>query len=115
MSSAPSLEFVRTMTPVSFDGASPQNERVPAVPPLCQMISVPWDNKALKVEYAKGVGVRLKQPHAGNASEVKAFREAIRKGLSQPKGDGKWPIPYAVRRTAWHALDHAWEMEDRIP
>ena len=68
-----------------------------------------------EVEYAKGVGVRLKQPNAGNASEVKAFREAIRKGLSQPKGDGKWPIPYAVRRTAWHALDHAWEMEDRIP
>src|SRR5207247_3287424 len=67
-----------------------------------------------EVEYAKGVGVRLKQPNAGSASEVKAFREAIRKGLSQPKGDGKWPIPYAVRRTAWHALDHAWEMEDRI-
>ena len=41
--------------------------------------------------------------------------KAIREGLSQPKGDGKWPIPYAVRRTAWHALDHAWEMEDRIP
>jgi len=68
-----------------------------------------------EVAYAKGVGVRLKQPNAGNASEVKAFREAIRKGLSQPKGDGKWPIPYAVRRTGWHALDHAWEMEDRIP
>jgi len=22
-------------------------------------------------------------------------------------------VPYAARRTAWHALDHAWEMEDR--
>ena len=22
---------------------------------------------------------------------------------------------YAIRRIAWHALDHAWEMEDRIP
>jgi hypothetical protein len=25
-----------------------------------------------------------------------------------------WSPRYAVRRTAWHALDHAWELEDRI-
>ncbi len=24
-----------------------------------------------------------------------------------------WPWRYAARRVAWHALDHAWEMEDR--
>jgi hypothetical protein len=24
-----------------------------------------------------------------------------------------WPVRYAARRTAWHALDHAWEIEDR--
>lgn len=24
-----------------------------------------------------------------------------------------WPAPYAARRSAWHALDHAWEIEDR--
>lgn len=24
-----------------------------------------------------------------------------------------WPPRYAVRRSAWHALDHAWEIEDR--
>jgi hypothetical protein len=24
-----------------------------------------------------------------------------------------WLIPYFVRRSAWHALDHAWEIEDR--
>lgn len=23
-----------------------------------------------------------------------------------------WPVRYAVRRMAWHILDHAWEMED---
>ena len=28
----------------------------------------------------------------------------------RPKG---WPQRYAVRRIAWHALDHVWEMEDR--
>ncbi|HSJ00306.1 MAG TPA: hypothetical protein VLA59_07970 [Patescibacteria group bacterium] len=26
-----------------------------------------------------------------------------------------WSPRYAVRRTAWHVLDHAWELQDRIP
>jgi hypothetical protein len=26
---------------------------------------------------------------------------------------GLWPPAYAVRRSAWHALDHLWEIEDR--
>jgi hypothetical protein len=30
-----------------------------------------------------------------------------------PRGGRRWPAPYAVRRSAWHALDHAWEIEDR--
>ncbi len=25
----------------------------------------------------------------------------------------RWPPRYAVRRSAWHVLDHAWELEDR--
>jgi hypothetical protein len=24
-----------------------------------------------------------------------------------------WTVRYCVRRSAWHALDHAWEIEDR--
>ena len=31
-----------------------------------------------------------------------------------PRGGKRWPAPYAVRRSAWHALDHAWEIEDRL-
>ena len=30
-----------------------------------------------------------------------------------PLADRKWTLRYAARRIAWHALDHAWEMEDR--
>jgi hypothetical protein len=26
-----------------------------------------------------------------------------------------WAPRYAIRRSAWHALDHAWEIEDRSP
>jgi hypothetical protein len=31
-----------------------------------------------------------------------------------PRGGKRWPAPYAIRRSAWHALDHAWELEDRL-
>ena len=58
-----------------------------------------------EVGYAPAIGLRLKQPDRG------ALLEAIRK----PASGTKWPVPYAVRRIAWHALDHAWEMEDRLP
>lgn len=31
-----------------------------------------------------------------------------------PRGGVRWPPRYFVRRVAWHVLDHAWEIEDRI-
>jgi len=31
-----------------------------------------------------------------------------------PRGGKRWPPRYFVRREAWHVLDHAWEMEDRL-
>ena len=30
-----------------------------------------------------------------------------------PLADRRWTARYAARRIAWHALDHAWEIEDR--
>lgn len=32
-----------------------------------------------------------------------------------PRGGRRWSARYAIRRSAWHALDHAWEIEDRLP
>ena len=55
--------------------------------------------------YARQIGVRIKEPDRG----------ALRAALRNPNPDAKWPVAYAMRRIAWHALDHAWEMEDRIP
>ncbi|HSS62224.1 MAG TPA: hypothetical protein VLK30_12300 [Candidatus Limnocylindrales bacterium] len=55
--------------------------------------------------YAPQIGVRM------NEHDRDALLEALRK----PVPGAKWPPAYAVRRIAWHALDHAWEMEDRIP
>ena len=31
-----------------------------------------------------------------------------------PRGGVRWSPRYFVRRVAWHALDHAWEIEDRL-
>ena len=31
-----------------------------------------------------------------------------------PRGGVLWKPRYFVRRAAWHALDHAWEIEDRL-
>ncbi len=65
--------------------------------------------------YGSAVGVRQRQPDSRDVDAVKAFRKALRAGLRDASPGTKWPVPYAIRRTAWHALDHAWEMEDRIP
>jgi hypothetical protein len=60
--------------------------------------------------YASALGLKLRAPEPEKAA-VKEFRAAIVAGLSA--GEGKWPARYALRRIAWHALDHAWEIEDR--
>lgn len=31
-----------------------------------------------------------------------------------PRGGKRWGARYFVRRVAWHVVDHAWEIEDRI-
>jgi Protein of unknown function (DUF664) len=40
---------------------------------------------------------------------------AIRDGVppAGPRGGSRWTARYYVRRSAWHVLDHAWEIEDR--
>ena len=31
-----------------------------------------------------------------------------------PRGGKRWLLRYYLRRSAWHLLDHAWEIEDRL-
>jgi hypothetical protein len=63
--------------------------------------------------YARQIGIRLEQPEGKDKAAVRAFRKAILESFGNPNRAEKWPVVYAVRRTAWHALDHAWEIEDR--
>jgi hypothetical protein len=68
--------------------------------------------------YARKLGVRHREPAAGDTAAVAALRAEVLAVLSSPS-DGTppvpkgWPARYAARRIAWHALDHAWEIEDR--
>ena len=68
--------------------------------------------------YASRLGLRLREPPWEDGAAVAAFREAIAGALRTPpvegpRGGKRWPGRYAARRIAWHALDHAWEIEDR--
>jgi hypothetical protein len=51
------------------------------------------------------------------AAEVAAFREEFLAAIRTYNAEGKpartWPIQFLIRRVAHHAMDHAWEMEDR--
>ena len=42
-----------------------------------------------------------------------AYRNAIRAFHAQGKLARTWPLRYLIRHTAYHTLDHAWEMEDK--
>jgi hypothetical protein len=65
--------------------------------------------------YARSMGIR---GDPETADGLAAIRTAIL-GVLGSTSDGspiagrKWPPRYAARRVAWHALDHAWEIEDR--
>ncbi|HYM66500.1 MAG TPA: hypothetical protein VEW68_04360 [Patescibacteria group bacterium] len=68
-----------------------------------------------EIEYAKRLGIRLKQPDGRDSAAVRAFRQEILAAMRDTSREQRWPLAYFARRAAWHALDHAWEMEDRIP
>ncbi len=58
--------------------------------------------------YGRKVGTRV--PPRTPWPEQRALLTA---GLLEAPPDTPWPVGYAVRRMAWHVLDHAWEIEDR--
>lgn len=45
-----------------------------------------------------------------------ALDSAVQNGLPDqgPRGGKIWSPRYFVRRVAWHVLDHAWEIQDRV-
>lgn len=70
--------------------------------------------------YIRALGASGPKSSATWAEIQAAFVEAIEAKLRGelpdvgPRGGERWPARYAIRRSAWHALDHAWEIEDRV-
>lgn len=67
--------------------------------------------------YLRSLGAK---PPAGDGTVIRrAFVEALTaRATGQPLAHPNqvrrpWMPRYAIRRSAWHALDHAWEIEDR--
>ena len=70
-----------------------------------------------EASYARKLGVKHRQPAMDDDAAIAALRDAVLAVLDPsdgtplvPKG---WLPRYAARRFAWHALDHAWEIQDR--
>jgi hypothetical protein len=73
---------------------------------------------ASEVSYVRKLGVKhpllMIDDHAGLAALRKSVHDllAVASDGAPPIPSG-WPPRYAARRLAWHALDHAWELQDR--
>src|SRR5690349_2155104 len=75
---------------------------------------------SVEQDWAKMIGVLTPDEALLTAKGLKAHREAycnaIRDYHAQEKPAGKmakWPLRFLIRHTAFHTMDHAWEMEDR--
>jgi hypothetical protein len=68
--------------------------------------------------YATNMGIKFKSFETNDRDALASVRRAMVDILRRPS-DGapisgrKWTTRYAAHRIAWHALDHAWEIEDR--
>ncbi len=71
---------------------------------------------AAEAAYARKIGVRHQQPAGDGPASVSSLRADLVRALQSAEGappQTPWPPRYAVRRIAWHVLDHAWEMQDK--
>ena len=69
--------------------------------------------------YWRKVGIREDDGVRLTPAELADLREryvtAIREYHAEGRPARRWPLRFLIRRTAQHAVDHAWEIEDRDP
>lgn len=69
--------------------------------------------------FARRVGVRIPDGGALTPDGLRGFREAYLAAMrAYNAGSGlprmkSWTLPFLIRHSAYHMLDHAWEMEDK--
>jgi hypothetical protein len=69
-------------------------------------------------DFAKRVGLRIPEGAALSPDGLRTHREAYVAAMrAYNAGEGKrmrsWTLPYLIRHSAYHVMDHAWEMEDK--
>ena len=70
------------------------------------------------LDFAKRLGLREAEDSALTSQGLRDYRdEYVATMRAYNAGEGKrmrsWNLPFLIRHSAYHALDHAWEMEDK--
>ena len=72
---------------------------------------------ATEQDWAKKLGVRTPPDSMLTDEGLNAHRDAYCTAIRALHAQGKmartWPLRFLIRHTAFHTLDHAWEMEDK--
>src|SRR3712207_4304886 len=68
-------------------------------------------------DWAKKLGVLTPPGTLLTDAGLNAYRDAYCNAIRAFHSEGKmartWPLRFLIRHTAFHTLDHAWEMEDK--
>jgi hypothetical protein len=76
-----------------------------------------WHTVATELDWAKKLGIPTPREAMPTDEELTAHRDAYCQAIRAFHAEGKmartWPLRYLIRHTAFHTLDHAWEMEDK--
>jgi hypothetical protein len=69
-------------------------------------------------EFAKRLGLRIPEEAALTPQGLRDYREDYVAAMRDYNaGEGKrmrtWNLPFLIRHSAYHTMDHAWEMEDK--
>ena len=69
-------------------------------------------------DFAKRLGLRIPERGALEPKALRDYREAyVATMRTYNAGEGKrmrsWNLPFVLRHSAFHTMDHAWEMEDK--
>ena len=69
-------------------------------------------------DFAKRLGLRVPEGGALTPKALRDYRETYVAAMrAYNAGEGKrmrsWNLPFLIRHSAFHAMDHAWEMEDK--
>ena len=72
---------------------------------------------ATEQDWATKLGVSVPDGAPLTEEGLRAYRDAYCAAIRAFHAEGKparsWPLRYLIRHTAFHTLDHAWEMEDK--